>query len=291
MCKNIILFRFAGSNKECLRNVSQQMTVDNCLVYKSKETGNWYKWEKQSIGRPISLSNEECELLLRNPENKIINWGNYILCDSNNIISNKPSACKNSSNKWLSRKLWQEADIKTPLSSNSVGDMIEFPFIARPYKHARQSEFHVISNLQQLCELQSGRGLSGWYFQKIVEKTCEFRVYVGGDGVLTIFWKGSGDQLLSSNQVWNWLDDVNWNLSNLPPCVYINNLSIFKEDISKIKDECIKATQVLGLDYSGIDVGLNTTTREFNLFESNTDPELTPLPRTKFARYFDSILQ
>ena len=46
----------------------------------------------------------------------------------------------------------------------------------------------------------------------------------------------------------------------------------------------------MGLDYSGIDVGLDTNTCTFNLFESNTDPELTELPIKKFAKYFDRVL-
>jgi hypothetical protein len=297
--KNIILFLYMGSNKEILRKVSQQMDVDNCLVYKSKQTGNWYKWEKESIGRPEALSEEERGDLLnlegRNATNKIINWGNYILQDQRNIILNKPSACKQSSNKWQTRKIWQEAGIKTPLSSDVLSDMVTFPLIARPYKHAKQSGFHVINNLQDFVEFQYHRDdvaclTDDWYFQKIVPKTCEFRVYVTGDSVATIFWKGNGDQLLSSNQEWHWLDTVNWNEEKLPPNASLcaSLLSDFKESIVKIKEECIKATKVLGLDYSGIDVGLDTNTRTFNLFESNTDPELTALPIKKFAKYFDS---
>ena len=302
--KNIILFLFMGSNKEILRKVSQQMEVDNCLVYKSKETKNWYKWEKSSIGRPEALSNEEREVLLSDPNSKIINWGNYILQDRPNIILNKPSACKQSSNKWQTRKVWQESSIPCPFSSNILSDMLTFPFIARPHKHARQSEFNVINNIGELLtftaiNLNRDNVSENWYFQKIIQKTCEFRVYVGGDDVLTIFWKGNGDQLLSSNQEWHWLDNVNWNRNKIPPALsctlseittyeYIDSV---KEIINNIEEECVKATKVLGLNYSGIDVGLDTNTGEFNLFESNTDPELTALPIEKFAKYFDSILE
>jgi hypothetical protein len=168
-----------------------------------------------------------------------------------------------------------------------------FPFIVRPHKHARQSEFHVINNLAELLEYryQMQGDSQEWYFQKIVQKTCEFRVYVGSNDVLTIFWKGNGDQLLSSNQEWHWLDTVNWNEDKLPK-VFTENYGLVKlqNDILRIETECIKATKVLGLDYSGIDVGLDTNTRTFNLFESNTDPELTELPRKKFAKYFDKVL-
>jgi hypothetical protein len=298
--KNIILFLYMGSNKEILRKVSQQMEVDNCLVYKSKQTGNWYKWEKSSTGRPEALTKDEVQSLLHDSNNKIINWGNHILHDQPNIILNKPSAQKRSSNKWETRRIWQENGIKTPLSSTTLSDMVTFPFIARPYMHARQSEFNVINNLTELAAFQYSKEHSSeeWYYQKIVQKTCEFRVYVASNKVLTIFWKGDGDQLLSSNQEWHWFDDVNWNPEKLPPCVTgdicgpncypLDNL---KEDIAKIKEECIKATKVLGLDYSGIDVGLDTNTGEFNLFESNTDPELTALPIKKFAKYFDEVLQ
>jgi hypothetical protein len=209
--KNIILFLFMGSNKEILRSVSQQMETDNVLVYKSKETGNWYKWEKSSTGRPMPLEKEEREELLSNSNNKIINWGNHILRDQNNIIANKPSAQKNSSNKWITRKLWQEVGVATPQSSDVLEDIVTFPFIARPHYHARQASFIVVNNIIELFKLQEDISHSDkdWYFQKIVQKTCEFRVYVTGDKVATIFWKGNGDQLLSSNQEWHWLDDVN----------------------------------------------------------------------------------
>jgi hypothetical protein len=287
--------------KEILRNVSRLMENDNCLLYKSKTIQNWYKWEKSSNDRPVALPKEERHELLLTA--RIINWGNYILQDNDNIILNKPSSCKLSSNKWETRKVWQANGIKTPLSSNSFEDMIDFPFIARPYKHCCQSEFHVINNLRELVAWQNeydnanARPVGDWYFQKIVQKDCEFRVYVIGDKVATIFWKDNGDQLLSSNSVWHWLDDVNWNLDKLPSIFYVPETNIlvysldeFKEDIAKIKEECIKATKILRLDYSGIDVGLNSGTREFNLFESNTNPELTPLPQKKFAKYFDSVL-
>jgi len=299
--KNIILFLFMGSNKEILRSVSQQMEVDNLLVYKSKRTGSWFKWEKESIGRPEALTKDEVFAMLSNYDNRIINWGCHILLDQGNIILNKPSSCAIGSNKWATRKVWQENNIKTPFSSNVLSDMVTFPFIARPHKHARQLEFHVINNIGELLtftatNLNRDNVSENWYFQKIVQKTCEFRVYVTGDKVATIFWKGNGDQLLSSNQEWHWLDDVNWNEDKLPSLpIYTEGyrLETFKKDIERIKEECIKATKVLGLNYSGIDVGLNCGCEcesTINLFESNTDPELTALPIKKFAKYFDSVL-
>lgn len=297
--KNVILFLSGEDNRNYLHTVSQHMEIDNCLVYKSKLSGNWYKWERDSIGRPVSISKEERKELLTN--SRIINWGNYILHDQDNIILNKPSACKLSSNKWNTRKIWQENGILTPESSNTWTSMTTFPFIARPQKHSRQSEFHIINNLEDLCKLQAMLEASefDWYYQKIVPKTCEFRVYVGGDKVLTIFWKEMGEGVLSSNNKWSWLDTVNWNADKLPP-IFTDTvrhetlwytLPQFKEDIQKIKEESIKATKVLGLNYSGIDVGLDTTTRTFHFFESNTNPELTPLPQKKFAQYFDKVLQ
>ena len=108
---------------------------------------------------------------------------------------------------------------------------ITYPCLARPLRHSRGVHFHVLKNKSDLKSLPN----KTWYFSEWIEKEKEYRVYVGGGKCL-----GGFDKPIEGHLTGHIAVTGSW-----------GDLIEVPEDVA---DLSIKATETLGLDFSGVDV-------------------------------------
>ena len=108
---------------------------------------------------------------------------------------------------------------------------VEFPCLARPTRHSRGSNFYILKDKKDLDALP----IRNWYFSEWIEKEKEYRVYVGGGTCL-----GGFDKPIEGCVRGNIAETGSWGELIQPP-----------KEVSKL---AIKATEILGLDFCGVDI-------------------------------------
>jgi len=111
-----------------------------------------------------------------------------------------------------------------------------------------------------------------------IKRQDEYRVHVAGGEVIFVQRKARKLDVPD--------DQVNWKVRNLEGgFIYANEGVEISEDVKQL---CINAIEILGLDFGAVDL-VNTRKGKFFILEVNTAPGLGGTTLEKYAEYFTKV--
>lgn len=180
-------------------------------------------------------------------------------------VINPKAAIINSSNKLQSRLTLIAHEIPAPKVYKCIEEIDQYPVIARPPYHFKGRDFHLLHN-----ETDARNYLEkGYYLQRYIDKKDEFRIFVWHDKIFEVNAKEPrtdyyNDMIRNFSNGWRfrWL-----RLDSVP---------------SAMRRYCRQATEIMGLDFSGVDCCLDKQGNIF-IFEINSAPSLIQRKAEKLA--------
>jgi glutathione synthase/RimK-type ligase-like ATP-grasp enzyme len=164
------------------------------------------------------------------------------------IRFNTNEAINNATNKPLSRRILIENNTPVPKTWFNINEAI-IPYIARPSFHWLGANFHVVRNEEQHEKLKKITK-SDWYFSEIFPTTKEQRVIVFNSRVIhscSKFFLGDTPEETISKR-----NQLRREVYRRGDVSILNGNTV--EITDEAKDLCIKAVEVLGLDFAGLDL-------------------------------------
>lgn len=214
----------------------------------------------------------------------VIRWGTReeLNTDNTTIVYNQSKAIANATDKKLSRELFIENNVSTPvLVTPDNFQETYLPIIARPLVHSKGKNFVVLANVYDF-ENHYNQNNEGWYYSQFINKEREFRVHCGHGKVLVLMEKSNPG---NGNLAWNRAQN------DTEPFTYIPWAQIDDENLKCVLEEGLKATTAVGLDMSGVDVMLYNG--QAYVLEVNTAPTLntSPYVAERWGKYFDWLFR
>lgn len=234
----------------------------------------------------INVNFNDINRILKEPS-IIIRWGNRIKLNNIHIVYNTGKSIRQVSNKKNARILMDNNNIKTIEIANNIEDLqlLNYPVIIRPLKHERGNSFFIgqsPSSATNLIRRHFG-SFNECYVSSYFPRTNEYRVYCAHNKILYFQEKvGVGDMNITSDNIRD-INRLDW--ITIPWDTISNN-----QNHINICKECIDASELFGLDFSAVDVLVNSNTQEFVICEINTMPELLDYGFSRFAHYFNMII-
>lgn len=209
---------------------------------------------------------------------KVIRWGNRIPIetDGSTITYNKNEAIKLATDKKHSRELFMQKGVRTSrLVTPQSATAAQYPVIARPHTHSKGRNFVILKNVKDFTAHYNANH-NGWYYSEFIDKEREFRVHCAHGKVLDVMEKPR----VEGNIAWN-------RAINHEAFIRVRQQD-YNHDVCL---QALKATQVLGLDFAGVDVLLKDG--HAYVLEANTSPTLNSSEHVseRYARYFDWLVR
>jgi glutathione synthase/RimK-type ligase-like ATP-grasp enzyme len=219
---------------------------------------------------------EPCDLLIR--------WASRVRWpDRVGKTINKSAAIGLASDKAGARLRLQNGNVPVPATTIIHSDIVgpgPMPWVVRPGIHQGGREFYLVDSVEELARVPY---TSGWYVSTFYPKQNEYRVHVAHGRVLLVNEKvpREGQEHKREEPVWNHhLNDFEFVV--LP----WRNLPV------EVMRVAIQATEVLGLDYAGVDVMANAPDGPPAVVcEVNCSPTLENYAATQYAVYFDWLAE
>jgi glutathione synthase/RimK-type ligase-like ATP-grasp enzyme len=206
----------------------------------------------------------------------LVRWGctSTISREENTLILNEAKAIHIVNDKIEFRKILQEHEL-CPFTFFEVKDAV-YPCIVRKRQHAQGKYLYVIQDEAALIDLIEQLGEDNWYGSELIKKSKEFRVFVGSGRVIWVANKIPGNP-----------DDIAWNVAQG------GKFEVVKFDDWHLRSvkAAIKAWELSGLDFGGVDVIVNGDNKAY-VVEINSAPSQTsPYRQQCCAKYFDYIVE
>lgn len=204
----------------------------------------------------------------------VIRWGNTIAVDlTNSVVYNRAENITKATDKKLSREMLAEGGIRVPRAVKPEDNDINFPVIARPRRHAKGRNFVILNNRGEFYPHWI-RNNEDWYYSEFVDKVKEYRVHCGHSRVLNLLEKPNpGNGMIAWNRAVNGeaFTNIKWS-----------------EYDGNVCNEALRAVQVMGLDFAGVDIIVDAEGNAYVL-ELNTSPTLnsSEYSMSRYAKYFD----
>ena len=214
----------------------------------------------------------------------VIRWGTReeIITDNTTIVYNQSNAISNATDKRLSRQLFIENNVSTPVLVTPGNFINEYlPIIARPLVHSKGKNFIVLNNRLDF-ENHYNQNNEGWYYSQFINKDREFRIHCAHSKVLAVMEKSNPN---NGNIAWNRAQN------DTEPFEYISWTQVDAQNLKLVLQEAIKATAAIGLDMAGVDVMLCGNIAY--VLEVNTAPTLntSPYVAERWGKYFDWLFR
>lgn len=169
--------------------------------------------------------------------------------------------------KSLEIKRLAEAGIKIPKTVFGTFDNIDFPFIVKSTTGQKAREVWLVNNQQELDLLNQKIDKKKIYFaQELIPSARRIRAFVVGDKVIGAIVRQTK---------WN-KDETKVTLDPIP------------ENISKL---AVLSAKVVGLDISGVDILVNSVTKEMFVIEANAAPSWKLINKYCKVKVEDEIIK
>lgn len=215
---------------------------------------------------------------LPNNDALVIRWGCTSTVPQKKVL-NRASAIHLSSNKAEFRMLCQASNVPCPTSTMSKEKAYEwvdlaFKVVVRPSHHAQGKHLYLCSTRSQLDKAFTQCG-EGAYAALFIDKVAEYRVFVAQGRAVWVAKKTPGNP-----------EDVAWNVAQGGK---FENVRWGDWPLSVV-DTAIKAHNLCGLDFSGIDIMVDKYDNT-HVLEANSAPSQTSEYRQScVAKVLDYIL-
>lgn len=207
----------------------------------------------------------------------LFRWGCTASVANHGVVVNTSKAIHFASDKKRSRLAMQEAGVLVPDTWASNEAIYEgmLPCIVRPATHSQGRHLHYCTTIEQLADA-IGFGIGGdGYISRYIPKVREYRVYVVCGRIVAV-----ADKLPDDPTAIGWNHSLGASYQNVR----------FSDWPLNGCYEAIKAMDVVGLDFGGVDVMEDANGRVYVL-EVNSAPSLFSDYRTRLmAQAFDYIV-
>lgn len=235
------------------------------------------------------FANNDVERLTKTPtidltDSVVVRWGTkeQIVTDNKTIVYNQSKAIANATDKRLSRQIFIENGVSTPvLVTPDNFEESYLPIVARPLVHSKGKNFVTLANRDEFVRHYNSKN-EGWYYSQFINKEREFRVHCAHGKVLVLMEKSNPN---NGNIAWNRAQN------DTEPFEYVTWTQIDDQNLKCVLEEGLKATAAVGLDMSGVDVMLCGDTAY--VLEVNTAPTLntSPYVAERWGKYFDWLFR
>jgi glutathione synthase/RimK-type ligase-like ATP-grasp enzyme len=214
----------------------------------------------------------------------VIRWGTReeVATDKTTIVYNQSKSIANATDKRLSRQMFIEHGVSTPVLVTPENFQEEYlPIIARPLVHSKGKNFIVLKTPAEFIRHYNTNQI-GWYYSQFINKEREFRIHCAHSKVLAVMEKSNPN---NGNIAWNRAQN------DTEPFEYVSWTQVDEQGLKPVLEEAIKATAAIGLDMSGVDVMLCGGTAY--VLEVNTAPTLntSPYVASRWGMYFDWLFR
>lgn len=215
-------------------------------------------------------------------EGFVFRWGCTSELPSFVKVVNKAEAIHRASDKRESRLAWQTADVSVPKTwgvlfngevQNGLPATLAGPFVARPTNHAQGR--NLVVGAWAAC-VQAVREWRGGYISELINKVAEYRVFVVQGRCVWVAKKTPGNP-----------DDVAWNVARGGR---FDNVRFDDWPLRAVK-EAIKAFDISGLDFGGVDVMLDANGKPYILEINSAPSQTSPYRQLCTAKAFDYIVR
>ncbi len=269
------------STKEVYRQMSSGLLIQRRQLFSKSRVllRQYYRVFRNNI---VDFFNKEINIDFSNAI--IVRWGTReeIETSKTNIIYNQSKAIALATDKKASRECFIEGNVSTPVLITPDNFKEEYlPIIARPLVHSKGKNFVTLKNQEEFINHYS-KNNKGWYYSQFINKEREFRIHCAHGKVLAVMEKSNPN---NGNIAWNRAQN------DTEPFTYISWSEVDNQNLMCVLLEALKATQVIGLDMSGVDVMLMNNIAY--VLEVNTAPTLntSPYVASRWGKYFDWLFQ
>ena len=272
---------FVGKDgRPSMKKVYSQMTNRDAQLQVRRKLKKGKTYIRQYLNNMVEKHNRLGILELDLTNSIVIRWGNRIEVPTDNrtIIYNRVEAIGNATNKKISREIFIKNKVRTPKLFTPEMEGVTFPIIARPCVHSKGKNFVIISDMYSFKK-HYDQHRDNWYYSEYIDKDREFRVHCAHGKVLAVMEKPPV------------AGQIAWNRA-------INHQAfdrVKQQDyIFTVCYQALKAVNVLGLDFGGVDVIFkNGEKHKAYVLEVNTSPTLnsSEYVSARYAKYFEWLFK
>ena len=223
------------------------------LLYAAETVGPVCK-RLAAFGEPkFNVISDEQDIV--NRPDVVVRWGSSRDVPAGPRVINTAEAIVLAKNKKASRKILGKLAPKTWFQLYDIP--AGTPVIVRPKRHHAAKKFFVCKTREEVQKAIAKCGL-GWYASEIIDKQAEFRVFVLQGRVVAVSQRFPAKE-----------GDIAWNMATGGKLINANKEAWPMEACAA----SIKAAQLVGLDWSAVDVAIDQAGNEV-VFELNTAPGL-----------------
>lgn len=216
-----------------------------------------------------------------------------------NVTVNPVSGLRNTRNKVSQHILLQEQDIAKPRFMRNRQELTAFLtanptscVVAKRVNHSRGRGMYRINGLESLPSVNPVVfDETQYYFEEFVKCNREWRIHVSPllDEEVTAYRKCLRGEYV---EAWRAQEtDKPW-IRNLETCYYkLDCDGDKKAHYPAMVEECRKALSILGLHIGGVDIGENTKTGQFFIFEVNSACGMEENTRESYANAIEQIIE
>jgi len=226
-----------------------------------------YFWTRKERECPTVLSYYESHKKFKFPLYKcsvIIRFG-YL--KNKNMIGdlefNSRESIRNCINKLKMKKLFVENNITTPKYFTNCPET--FPIVIKNTNHSQGRGMRLIESKYELP-----RCFDDYYFEEFVKCDTEYRCHVMDGRVFH-----TDEKVLKKGYYSHWIKNLEKGYK------YIR----YKKRLPReMKEQIIKSVECLGLVFGAVDVGFNSETGNFYIYEVNSAPGMRTLTRKRYQK-------
>ena len=203
----------------------------------------------------------------------LIRMGSMVESEAGTALAfNSIQGIRNCSNKVKMKELFRDNDIPSP-DFRLDSPFTEYPFICKKRNHSRGKGMVKVTS----ADLLPTRRVSTFYYESFVDCNEEFRVHVLDKEIFH-----TDKKILRDGKEDTWF-------KNLKNYVYLPyNKRGFSENM---REQIIKSVDCLGLTFGAVDIGRNTRTGEFWIYEVNSAPGMRPSLKRRYTNAFVAYIE
>lgn len=215
------------------------------------------------------------------------------------VIVNPVRGLQNTRDKLTQHRLLRDAQIKKPAFLRNRQEAEHFlrnnpdkKIVAKRTNHSRGRGMYRIENLDALYNVNPiVFDENQYYFEEFVECNREWRVHVSQfqEDEVVAYRKCLRQEYIDE---WRKTEAGKPWIRNMDTCYYKADSEEDKKDWwNDIVAECKRGIEVLGIDIAGCDVGENTRTGEFYIYEINSACGLGESSREAYSEAIETIIE
>lgn len=206
------------------------------------------------------------------------------------IIVNPLIGLQNTRNKLVQHRILTKAEVRKPRFFETHQEALDFmsttggAVVAKRINHSKCRGMYRFMNVEELNASTDRRVFdrTQYYFEEFVKCNREWRIAVS---------RYHDNEVIAYRKCLRAPEDMKPWFRNLDNCYFKMDIEGDKKEWwSQIMSEARKGLDALGMDIAAVDVGENTKTGEFYIYEFNSAPGMEDVTRAAYAKAINEII-